>query len=132
MSQKNLETVRRMVDLANRGDVNGIVELMAPDVVCVPAAEQPDSEPFRGRDAFAEYAREWLAAFDQYVIEVSEYLDLGDYVIVVGRVVARGWGSGAETAGHDAWLYRFRDGLVVEYRACGTKTEALQIAGRAA
>jgi uncharacterized protein len=129
MSQENVEAARRMSELANRGDVDGIAALMSPYVECFPADDQVDSEPFRGREAFAEYARGWLEVFDRYAIEPSEYLDLGEYVVVVGRVVARGRGSGAETADEDAWLYRFRDGRAIEYRECETKERALEAAG---
>jgi ketosteroid isomerase-like protein len=63
------------------------------------------------------------------VIEPGEYLDLGECVVVVGRVNARGRGSGVETADTHAWLIRFRDGKAIEYRECGTKERALEAAG---
>jgi hypothetical protein len=72
---------------------------------------------------------DWLEVFDQYFIDEVEYLDLGEYVILVGRVVARGRGSGVETTDTDAWVYRLRDGKTVEYRECGTKAEALEAVG---
>jgi ketosteroid isomerase-like protein len=131
MSQQNVETVRRIVDLANHGDVEGIMALMAPDIECVPAADQPESKPFRGRDAFAKYAHGWLEVFDHYVIEPREYLDLGEYVVVIGRVVARGRGSGVETSDEDAWVWRFQNGQAIEYQECGTKERALQAVGDA-
>jgi len=118
-----------MIDLANRRDVEAFAQLLAPDIECFPAPDQPDSEPFRGRDAFVEYAKDWLEVFDQYVIEPSEYLDRGDHVVLIGRVVARGRDSGAETAEADAWLYRFRQGKAIEYRECGTKERALEAVG---
>ena len=51
MSPQNVEIVRRILDLANQGDVEGIMALMAPDIECVPASGQPESKPFRGRQA---------------------------------------------------------------------------------
>ena len=129
MSHDNVEIVRRMIDLANRREVEALGQLVAPDIECFPASEQPDSKPFRGRDAFAEYARDWLEVFDQYVIEPSEYLDRGDYVVLIGRVVACGRDSGAETAEGGVWLYRFRNGKAIEYRECGTKEQALEALG---
>jgi ketosteroid isomerase-like protein len=90
MSQANVETARRWIDLANRGDEERMAVLVAPDIQWFPAADQPDAKPFRGREAFLEYASGSLEVFDQYVIEPSEYLDLGEYVIVAGRVVGRG------------------------------------------
>jgi ketosteroid isomerase-like protein len=127
MSQENVETVRRMV--ANHRDVEGITALMPSDIECFPAAEQAEAEGFRGRDAFAEYANEWLVVFDEYVMEVSEYLDPGEYVIAVGRVTGHGRESGATVSDGEAWLYRFRNGLAVEYREWGTKAKALEAAG---
>ena len=129
MSRENVEVVRRMYALANRGNIEGLGALVAPDIECFPAPDEPDSKPFRGREAFIEYARGWLEVFEQYVMEPSEYVDLGEHVVVVGRVTARGRGSGAETTGEDAWVYRLRDGQVTEYRECGTKARALEAVG---
>jgi len=129
MSQENVEVIRRMIERANARDVDGVVALASPDVECFPASEQPESEAFRGSRAFAEYMHGWLQAFDQYAIEVSEYIARADYVLAVGRVAARGRESGAEVTAADAWLYRVRDGKVVEYRECGTKEKAFEAAG---
>jgi ketosteroid isomerase-like protein len=129
MSQENVEILWRMVEIWNLGDVEGVGALMAPDVECFPAERELTPRSFRGREAFVAYATEWLADFDEYVLVASEYLDVSECVIVVGRVIGRGRGSGAEVSADDAWLYRFRDGMVVEYRECGTREEALEAAG---
>jgi ketosteroid isomerase-like protein len=129
MSQENVEIMRRVIERWNRGDLEGVLALFSADVECFPAAGQPESQSFRGRDGFAEYAKGWLDAFDTYALEASEYLDLGEYVVVLGRVVGRGRQSGAEVSADDAWLYRLRDGQVIEYRECGTKAKALEAAG---
>jgi ketosteroid isomerase-like protein len=129
MSQENVDVVRRMIELANARDVAGVIALMAPDVECFPATNQPESEGFRGHEAFAEYMEGWLQAFDQYTIEVTEYVDLREYVVAVGRVRGRGRESGAEVRDDDAWLYGLRNGAVVEYRECGTKAKAVEAAG---
>jgi ketosteroid isomerase-like protein len=128
MSQENVDLMRQMIESVNRGDEEGVAALMSPNVLCFPAQNQPESMPFRGREAYVQYARGWQQAFEHYAVEPSEYLDLGEYVVAVGRVVARGRGSGAETSVEDAWLVRFRDGMAVEYRECGTKEKALEVA----
>jgi len=129
MSEENVEVVRQMIALNNARDFDGVLDFMAVDIECFPADDQPESESFRGREAFAAYYKEWLETFDEYVIEPSEYLDRGEYVILVGRVVGRGRLSQAQVSDEDAWLYRFRRGKVVEYRECGTKARALEAAG---
>jgi ketosteroid isomerase-like protein len=132
MSQENVEIVRRMVERWNRRDLQGFLALFSADVECFPAVDQPESQSFRGREALADYANGWLAAFDPYVLEASEYLDLGECVVVVGRVVGSGRESGVTVADDDAWLYRFLDGKVIGYRECGTKADALEGAGLSA
>ena len=77
----------------------------------------------------AEYAGGWLDAFDPYVLEASEYLDLGECVVVLGRVVGSPRETGVTVADDEAWLYRFSGGEVIEYRECGTKANALEAAG---
>jgi ketosteroid isomerase-like protein len=129
MSQENVEIVRRMVELWNLGDVEGVGAVMSPDIECFPATEELTPKSFRGRDAFVAYGREWLDDFDEYVLVASDYLDVDDFVIIVGRVIARGRVSGAEVSAEDAWLYRLRDGEVIEYRECGTKDRALEAVG---
>jgi ketosteroid isomerase-like protein len=129
MSQENVEIMHRWVALANAVDIRGIVDLMAPDVECFPADDEPEAASFRGREAFARRAQEANAAFDEHVIEVDEYIDLGEYVAVVARIRALGRISRAPVSTSEVWLCRFKNGKVVEYRECSTKERALKAAG---
>ena len=129
MSQENVEVIRRMFERARARDVQGMIELVSDDVACQPGDDQPEAEGFRGSRALADYFRGWLETFETYEIEVGEYLDCGEYVVAVGRVTGHGRSSGAVVSADDAWLYRLRDGKVVEYRECGTKARALEAAG---
>jgi ketosteroid isomerase-like protein len=129
MSQENLEVMRRWVALANAVDIPGILDLMAPDIECFPAENEPEAFRFRGREAFARRAEEASAAFDEHRVEVDEYIDLGEYVAVVARITAVGRISRAPVSTNEVWLCRFKDGKVVEYRECSTKERALSAAG---
>ena len=128
MSQEDVEVVRRMWEMWSAGDLEGVASLVSLDVDCFPAPGELTPKRFQGRKAFLNYAKEWMADFSEYALEGGEFHDVGDCVIVVGRVVGRGRGSGAEVSAHDAWLYRLKDGLVIEYRECGTKERALEAA----
>jgi hypothetical protein len=46
VSQQNVEIVRRWMELANRGGVDGLAVLAAPDVACFRRDDQPESPPF--------------------------------------------------------------------------------------
>jgi ketosteroid isomerase-like protein len=128
MSEENVEIVRSMVERWNQRDLQGFLALFSADVECFAAADQPSRRVSRAR-SISRRANGWFAAFDPYVLEASEYLDLGECVVVVGRVVGTGRESGVTVADDDAWLYRFLDGEVIEYRECGTKANALEAAG---
>jgi ketosteroid isomerase-like protein len=128
MSQENVEIVRRWIALTNAGDIPAILNLLDPDIECFPAEGEPEAAPFRGRDAYARRAHEARKSFDEHHVEVSECIDLGEYVAVVARISARGRISRVPVSGEEVWLLRFRDGKCVEYRECGTKQRALEAA----
>jgi ketosteroid isomerase-like protein len=130
MSQENVEIIRRFLERVTARDVPGVIELVSDDISCFPARDELEAEAFRGSEALAEYLRDWFDVFEHYEVEVSEYVNLGEHVVAVGRVTAHGSGSGARVAADDAWLYRLRDGKVVEYRECGSKTRALEAAAQ--
>ena len=129
MSEANIEIVRRMYEHFAKGDIARMAETMSEDVLCVTAPDQPDAQPFRGRAKFVAYGESWLEAFDSYEVEITELVDRGDWVIVVGSVRAHGRSSGVVVEDDYGWLYRLRDGMVVEYHECGSKEEALEAAG---
>ena len=68
MSQENVEIVRHWIALSNAGDVTAILNLLDPDIACFPAEGEPESEAFRGREAYARRAYEARDAFDQHHI----------------------------------------------------------------
>jgi ketosteroid isomerase-like protein len=131
MSQENVQIARRWVTLSNAGDIPAILELLDPDIACFPAEGEPEAEPFRGRETYARRAYDAIEAFDDHTIEVSEYIDFGEYVAVVARIHALGRFSRAPVSDGEVWLLRFRDGKAVEYRECGTKEKALEAVGLA-
>jgi ketosteroid isomerase-like protein len=125
MSQENLEIAQKGVACVNRGDDDGLAALLAEDVTWFPHGDSP----LHGREQFLQYARSWGDAFDHYALESSQVVDVGEYVVVSGRTVARGRGSGVEVSSEDAWVLRFRDGQVIECRECETRQAALEAVG---
>jgi ketosteroid isomerase-like protein len=126
--QSNIETARQWIEFADAGDLPAILNLLDPDVECFPAEGEPESAPFRGREAFARNAASAREAFDERTIEALEYVAVGDYVVVVARITAVGTASRVPVSMQEVWLVRFKDGKCVEYRECGTKERALELA----
>ena len=130
MSQENVEIVRQLIDRSNADDVPGMMELVSPEIAGFPATDQPESEILRGAAEFASYLQGWHEAWGERTVEAREFLDGGDWVIVMLRLAARGRASGIPVTADEAHLWRFRDGKAIEYRECGTKEKALEAAGR--
>lgn len=128
MSAENVELARQWIAFADAGELESILDLLDPDVECFPAEGEPEATPFRGRDAFARSARASRQAWGERKIEAVEYVDLGEYVAVVARISARGRVSDVPVSGEEVWLVRFRAGKCVEYRECGSKQRALELA----
>jgi ketosteroid isomerase-like protein len=107
-------------------------DVILKHIVFHPGEGEPEGGPMRGSRNWGDYFLSNLEVFPEYEVEASEYIDLGEFVIVVGHVRGRGRASGIEVHSDEVWLWRFRDGRAVEYRECGTNEKALDAAGLSA
>ncbi len=131
MSQENVELIRLLAERINAGTVEDELELIHPDLELFPPEDEPEARSgvYRGRKGWREYSAFWDESFDQYNVEADEYIDAGEYVVVVGQVRATGRASGAQVESPAVWLWRVRDGMGIEFREYGTKEQALEAAG---
>ena len=130
MSQEDVEVIRSLTERINAGDMEGVLELIHPDLELFPPEDEPEAKAvYRGREGYREYSSYWTDNFDQWQTEIDEYIDAGEYVVVVGRVYARGRASGARVEDSAAWVWRPRDLMAIECREYGTREEALEAAG---
>jgi uncharacterized protein len=129
MSQENVEVMRSLVERINAGDVEGELELIHPEVVVYAPENEPEGGVYRGHDGYRKYSAYWNDVFDNYHAEVEQYLDVGDYVVVIGHIQATGRVSGVRVESPGIWVWRLRDGLGIECREYETRDEALEAAG---
>ena len=54
----------------------------------------PDTGPFRGPEGTRQFWDMWRDTFDEFRAELESYVDAGDAVIVITRMVGRGRDSG--------------------------------------
>jgi ketosteroid isomerase-like protein len=127
MSQENVELAKRLNAMVLAGDIDGAQALVADDVVLTEihgALDEPSV--FHGREAAVSHWAALVEVFDDLHREVYEWLDVGDWVISVGR----GKASGAEVEGRGVNATRWRDGKVVEAQmGFGSKAKALKAVG---
>jgi ketosteroid isomerase-like protein len=88
-----------------------------------------ESGEYHGHDALRQYFRDLDDAFDVIRPEVLQLLDLGNVVVGVGRVCYRGRASGVETEEAAGWVFRFKEGKVISFRAFREPEKALAVVG---
>jgi uncharacterized protein len=131
MSEENVELIRSGYEAFARGDLDAVIELLAPDVDWHPAvAAILGVETLRGREAVRQFfARELFEGFDQFRADPLSFEDFGDFVLVMVRYTGRGESSGIEMNQQFATLYEIRDAQTVTMRDYDTREEALAAAG---
>ena len=129
MSEENVEIVRLSYERFNRGEVDGFLELCAPEFEFRDLPALPGSGVTVGHDAFRAWFRQISDAFDDLRFEVEELIDAGDQVVVVNRATGSGSGSGAEVNTNFSNVWTLRDGKAVSAVSHDTHDEALEAAG---
>jgi ketosteroid isomerase-like protein len=132
MSEENVEIVRRDLDAFSRGDLEGVLDDLAPEFEFNPSGRFMDTQRvYRGREGFVDFWGAFRAAWEHITVSIERMEDLDDRVLTLGTFHGRGAGSGVEVHAKAAWLHTIKDGLIVHLRSFATWTEALEAAGLA-
>jgi ketosteroid isomerase-like protein len=91
----------------------------------------PDSDDYQGYAGLAQWREDWSAAWDDWRWEPEEFIDVGDRVVAVLRVHAKGRGSGVDVERVDGAVWTLRNGKAVRLDYYGSKAEALKAVGLA-
>jgi ketosteroid isomerase-like protein len=129
MSQENVETVKRAIEAFNRRDLDAIDD--HPDVeVDWSRSRGVEAGIYRGREATQRFWNTFFETFDRIVAVPEEFIEHGDYVIVLDRTHM--WGrDGIEVEALNVSLVTLRDGQIVRWRICRDRAEALKAVGLA-
>jgi len=90
----------------------------------------PDPGPFHGPEGARRFWEMWSDAFDEFRAEWQEYLEAGDSIIVIARMVGRGKDSGVavDTPGFPM-VWTSRGDKVVRMQMFPSREEALASLG---
>jgi ketosteroid isomerase-like protein len=130
MSEENVELTLLMIDAFNRRDVEAVIALTDPEAVWSPAIEAltEGSRTYRGHAGTRQYYKDLAEFADESHFELSEARDLGDQVLVLGRLSMR-FASGVELDQEGGGIFTWRNGKCVETRPWLSRAEALKAAG---
>jgi ketosteroid isomerase-like protein len=129
MSRENVEIVRRGVDAFRRAAWEESVNLMAPEVEWHDAPDLPGARRYRGREGVLAQWRGMAEALDDFTVEVDEFFDAGDDVVVFLTSRGRGRISGIEVSRKLAQVCTVRDGQVIKIVGYDNRAHALEAAG---
>jgi ketosteroid isomerase-like protein len=129
VSEENVEITRAAVDAFNRRDVDGWLAHLDSDIVWYAFPDEPEPGPFRGHEAVRAMAARWMDLLADFRIEVKEYIDAGEYVVMPARMLGRVPDSDADVTEDEVYINRCRNGKIVEVRECRTREEALEAVG---
>ena len=104
--------------------------MLDPELEIRPAiAGSPEGVVYHGPEGMREFWTQVDAVWDEFLITADEFRDLGAKVLVLGRVHARGAGSGIvlDTAG--GWLAEVRAGRLIRFESFTSPAAALAAAG---
>src|SRR5436190_23683230 len=130
MSRANVEVVRSLFAALNSGDRERAIGFAHPEVVLDATRNVFNPKTYVGKAGL----RQWLIDMDDVWegmhSEQNEFIDAGDRVVVIGRLVGKGKGSGVEVRGPTATILTIRDGLVIRSETgYANRLEALEAAG---
>jgi ketosteroid isomerase-like protein len=130
MSQANVEVAKRALDTLTRRDIDLDDDLYAPDFEWFPALPgNVEGGSYRGREGAERYREEVRNTWEELRVVADEFRDLGDRVLMLGRMEGRGRGSGVQVDAPLATLADFRNGKIWRIRAYLDHGEALRAAG---
>jgi ketosteroid isomerase-like protein len=86
---------------------------------------------YLGPAGFGRWLEDWAAAWSEFSMEPEEFLDVGERVVVVFRMRAKGAISGAAVERRDAMVFELRDGKTVRLDYYNSRDDALEAVGLA-
>jgi ketosteroid isomerase-like protein len=129
MSEENVQALRDLLDVYDRGDKAAWRNLTDPDLETVPLPAWPEPGPFIGPDAawhFYKQFEETLELTEAY--ELTEVIDAGNRVVACREAPMRGRASAAEVALKLWGVFTFSDGRLVRSQWFSGRSEALEAA----
>src|SRR5215211_488669 len=129
MSQRNVELVRRGIEMFNRGDIDSLLREMDPEIEWHDQPELPGATIHYGSQATVDHLRSALRDLPGYRVDPEEFLDAEASVVVCGRISAHGRASGAPVERPYFADFATEAGRIRRARLFGTRQEALEAAG---
>jgi ketosteroid isomerase-like protein len=130
VSEQHIELLRRLTEAFNARDIEAFIALCDRDVEFHPVFAEVSGAIYHGHDGMRSWHRDLEDAWgDGFRVEPEAFFDLGEHTLGFVVLHGRGRQSGAEVALPVAHLIRWRDGLMVCFKAYLHRDDALRDLG---
>ena len=133
MSQANVELVRATWEAWERGDTNGVLSFVDPEVEWLTAIDRGLGRAgslYHGHEGMRELWNLWRSEFDDFSIQANEIRDLGDErVLTLAHIQFRGQASGIMVESQLALLMTLHNRKIVRSEDYLSYQEAIEDVG---
>ena len=128
MSQENVEIIRRGFE---HWMATGEFEEVDADFVWDMSSFRgwPEQQIYPGIEGARQFNADWGDAWDDWEVEVDDYIDAGERVVVIVRQRGRSKATGVPVDMRFAQLWTLRDGRGIRMQMYASPEEALEAAG---
>ena len=129
MSEESVAFARQVVATFNRRDVPGLTGMITDEFEWVTWTSTVEHTAYHGAEGLANYFRD-ADVWEVLNLDVDEYRDLGDEVLVAGVFHLRGGGSGVEVHAPYYSAFFIKGGKLARVLSFRTEAGALAALGR--
>jgi ketosteroid isomerase-like protein len=129
VSDRNVRGHRRFIEAFDARDVEALVALCDEQVEVHSVFAAVGGAVYNGHDGVRTWLRDIEEAWSEFRVESEAFFDLGEHTIAFNLLQGRGQQSGAEVAMPYATVMRWRDDLVVYFKAYAHREDALRDLG---
>jgi len=113
MSETDVQTIQNVYDAFGRGDIPAVMEVFTEDVVFHVPDNLPHAPGANGLEEVGQFFGRLASTWDEFGVEVADFVDGGDKVLVRGR--GKGKLSGNDVSYGFVHVFHFRDGKVPHF-----------------
>jgi ketosteroid isomerase-like protein len=129
MPRTNVETVRRYYDALRRRDFDAAVAEWQQDCEWFPDTPRLiEATSYRGHDGLRRHFATLADIFESVRIDLSELREIGDRVVALGELRARGRGSGLELDEQLGVVFEMSEGKIARGTSYRDRARALAAA----
>ena len=129
MAQDNVDVVQGAWDAFGRGDIDAVLEAIAPSAETRLPESLPWGGTYAGPDGFRDFLTKLGDSWDQFSATPQKVLGADDdHVVVLAKTKGR-TKAGATIEGKTIWIYQLRDGKIADAESFGDTAQVLEALG---